>query len=774
MHLLLELIFLLRCLFLSAQVDYCVLSSNSLTDFDSILQLRVNQTCSEISVARNPNFDRLIFSGQLWDYQTHCRHSISNAIIEIIHLTHDQQLICYEKLYSDHQGIFQVNTSRIFAIRERIFLRISAANYNIVVKEIDSQLILKYSRTINTRLDFVLTIADESMELETVQNKMSKFIDQLMAQMTLKEKIGQLNLPSVGFDVTGPVISQNVDDKIRNGLVGGVFNTYTPKAVRALQELAINSTRLKIPLLFGYDVIHGHRTIFPICLGLSSTWDLELIEKSARIAAQEVTADGLNWVFSPMVDIARDPRWGRISEGSGEDPWLGSQIAAAMVRGYQGKDLSQSNTVLACVKHFAAYGAAESGRDYNTADVSRITMYQTYLPPYRAAIDAGVGSVMTSFNEVDSIPSSGNSWLLDDLLRKQWKFKGLVVTDYTAINEMTAHGLGDLQEVSARALNAGVDMDMVGEGYITTLEKSLQQGKVNEEKIDQACRRILEAKYLLGLFDDPFRYCDEARAQNEIYTVEHRIAARDIALRSFVLLKTDRKTLPLSRSNINLALIGPLADDQRSLIGEWSAAGDWRPVASVRTGISTLMGDRIHVSYAQGCNIIDDISILKQLNANGAQIVPDSRSTQEMIDEAVDVAKKSNVVVAVLGEHKSMSGEAASRADIGLPANQQSLLKALFDTGKPVVIVLMNGRPLTLTWEDQHAAAILETWFAGSEAGNAIAEMLFGYYNPSGKLTATFPRHVGQIPLYYNHKNTGRPFNASIFLDKYKVGYVYY
>jgi beta-glucosidase len=474
-----------------------------------------------------------------------------------------------------------------------------------------------------------------------------------------------------------------------------------------------------------------------------------------------------------MVDITRDPRWGRISECSGEDPWLGSQIAAAMVRGYQGNDLSQSNTVMACVKHFALYGAAESGRDYNTVDMSRIAMYQYFLPPYQAAINAGVESVMTSFNEVDGIPASGNRWLLHDLLRDQWKFNGLIVSDYGAIKQMSIHGLGDLQEVSARALNAGIEMDMVDEGFLKTLKKSLDEKKVTEQTINQACRRILEAKYKLGLFDDPFRYCNENRSQTEIFTYENRLIAKDIACRSFVLLKTDRHTLPLSRSNLTIALVGPLADDHRNIIGSWSAAGDWKATVSVREGITNLIGDHIECLYAKGANILEDASILEQLNAFFGEITLDQRSSEVMIDEAVEIAKKSDVVVAVVGEPQGMSGEGASRVDIGLPECQKRLLKALFETGKPVIIVLMNGRPLTLTWEDEHAAAILETWFAGTETGNAIAEVLFGFYNPAGKLTATFPRHVGQIPLYYNHKMTGRPFNSNQFIDRFKVNYYF-
>ncbi len=589
--------------------------------------------------------------------------------------------------------------------------------------------------------------------------KMEGFISNLMARMTLQEKIGQLNLLSVGFDVTGPQLSKDADKKIRDGLVGGVFNTYTPVAVRKLQMEAVTGSRLGIPLLLGYDVIHGHKTIFPIPLGLSCTWNPDLIERSARIAASEASADGLNWTFSPMVDIARDPRWGRISEGAGEDPYLGSQIARAMVRGYQADDLTRSNVLMACVKHFALYGAAEAGRDYNTADMSRIKMYEYYLPPYRAAVEAGAGSVMSSFNEVDGVPATANHWLLTDLLRNQWGFQGFVVTDYTAINEMSEHGMGDLRMGAALAMKAGVDMDMVGETYLNHLPDLVAHGEISEDMINQACRRILEAKYKLGLFADPYRGCTPERASSEILTPENRKAAREIAEQSFVLLKNENQILPLKKSG-TIALIGPLADDQVDPLGNWHAAGDWKQVVSVRTGISNAAGSTVTVLHAKGANLVDDPSLRATLKAFGAEIPVDSRPPEDLLAEAVAVAAKADVVVAVLGESAGMSGEAASRSEIGLPQCQEDLLRALVATGKPVVLVLMNGRPLTLTWEAEHCSAILETWFGGTEAGNAVADVLFGDYNPSGKLTATFPRSVGQIPIYYNHKNTGRPYKG--------------
>ncbi|WP_035564479.1 beta-glucosidase BglX [Hymenobacter sp. IS2118] len=601
--------------------------------------------------------------------------------------------------------------------------------------------------------------------------KMKQYIDGLMAKMTTAEKIGQLNLLAVGFDVTGPVVSKDVDANIRKGNVGGVFNTYTPTAVRKLQEMAIKESRLHIPLLFGYDVIHGHRTIFPIPLGLAASWDLPAIEQSARIAAEEASADGLHWVFSPMVDIARDARWGRISEGAGEDPYLGSRVAEAMVRGYQGpgNDLTRPGTVLACLKHFALYGAAEAGREYNTTDMSRQRMYNEYLPPYQAAVDAGVGSVMSSFNDINGVPATANKWLMTDLLRKQWGFQGFVVTDYTAINELVEHGLGTDEQVAALALNAGIDQDMVGEEFLKYTAKNITSGAVKMAQLDAACRRILEAKYKLGLFTDPYRQVTAERAASTLMKPEYLAAARDIARRSMVLLKNERSALPLKKTG-SIALIGPLANRQRDVIGSWSGAGDWKQAVSVEQGLRAA-APGLKITYAQGANIADDQQMLDRLQAHGGDLEIDKRSPEEMIREAVQVAQAADVVVAVVGESQGMSGEAAARADIGLPGQQLALLKALKATGKPLVLVLMNGRPLALPWENQNADAILETWFAGTQAGHAIADVLFGDYNPSGKITATFPVAVGQTPIYYNHKNTGRPY-AGVKLDKYKSRYL--
>ncbi|QNH62530.1 beta-glucosidase BglX [Hymenobacter sediminicola] len=600
--------------------------------------------------------------------------------------------------------------------------------------------------------------------------KMIKFIDDLMQKMTLEEKIGQLNMITVGFDVTGPVVSKDVDAHIRKGNVGSVLNTYTPVAARKLQEMAVKDSRLHIPLFFGYDVIHGHRTIFPIALGLASSWDLTAIERSARIAAEEASADGINWVYSPMVDLARDPRWGRISEGSGEDPYLGSQIARAMVRGYQGDDLSRNNTVMACVKHFALYGAAEAGRDYNTTDMSLVRMYNEYLPPYKAAVEAGAGSMMSSFNDINGVPATGNKWLMTELLRNQWGFNGFVATDYTAINEMTAHGMGNDAQVSALALNAGIDQDMVGEIFLKNLAQNLKDGTVKQEQIDVACRRILEAKWKLGLFKDPYLYTNEKRAKATMMKKEFIAEARDIARKSMVLLKNSNNTLPLKKTG-TIALIGPLATRQHDMLGSWSAAGDWKQAVSLEQGLKNAVGNSVRLVTAQGANFTDDQQLVDRLNAYNGEIKPDARTSEALIQEAVQLAQGADVIVAAVGESQGMSGEAASRADIGLPGQQLELLKALKKTGKPLVVVLMSGRPLTLPWEDKNADAILETWFAGSQAGNAIADVLFGAYNPSGKLTATFPQSVGQIPLYYNHKMTGRPYVGKQ-LDKYKSRYL--
>lgn len=588
--------------------------------------------------------------------------------------------------------------------------------------------------------------------------KMDAFVKQLMAKMTLDEKIGQLNLVTSGRALTGSIVNKGVEESIKKGDIGGIFGVYGTDYISKAQDLAVKNSRLHIPLIFGLDVIHGHRTIFPIPLGMSATWDMPLIERSARIAATEATGEGINWVFSPMVDIARDPRWGRISEGSGEDPYLGSMIAKAMVRGYQSTSMKNSDAVMACVKHFALYGGAEAGREYNTVDMSLIKMYQDYLPPYKAAVDAGAGSFMSSFNTINGVPATANQWLLTDLLRKQWGFKGFVVSDYTAVSELSAHGLGNLEEVSALALKAGLDMDMVSEGFLKTLKKSLKAGKVTQQEIDQACRRVLEAKYKLGLFDNPYKSINPGVEAKAELTEANRLAAREAAEHSFVLLKNKGQILPLKKSG-TIALIGPLADNHSEMLGTWVIAGDPKKSVSVIDGIKKVAGPDVNVLYARGSNFTDDSLLNARAWFFGMKQERDNRPAQQMIDEAVETANKADVIVAAVGESANMTGESSSRSDINIPETQRELLKALFKTGKPIVLVLFNGRPLSITWEDQHANAILDVWAPGTEAGNAIADVLFGNYNPSGKITATFPKNVGQVPIYYSHKNTGRPFD---------------
>ncbi|OBS13320.1 beta-glucosidase [Elizabethkingia miricola] len=597
----------------------------------------------------------------------------------------------------------------------------------------------------------------QSFQTEAYTSKKKAFVDQLIAKMTLDEKIGQLNLPSSGDFTTGQAQSSDIGKKIEQGLVGGLFNIKGVGKIRDVQKVAVEKSRLKIPMIFGMDVIHGYETTFPIPLGLSASWDMDLIQRSAQIAAQEASADGINWTFSPMVDVSREPRWGRVSEGSGEDPYLGSQIAKAMVYGYQGKDLSLKNTILACVKHFALYGAPEGGRDYNTVDMSHIRMFNEYFPPYKAAVDAGVGSVMASFNEVDGIPATGNKWLMDDVLRKQWGFNGFIVTDYTGINEMIQHGMGDLQQVSALAMNAGIDMDMVGEGFLTTLKKSISEGKVTEQQITTAARRILEAKYDLGLFDDPYRYTDEKRSKAEVFNKANREEARNIAAQSMVLLKNDKQILPLKASG-TVAVIGPLANNNENMTGTWSVASRTKDAVSIMTGLKeTVKG--VNFIYAKGSNVFYDAKMEEKATMFGKVSNRDSRSKEALLKEAVETAKKADVVVLAIGETAELSGESSSRANIEIPQAQKDLLAELKKTGKPIVMVLFTGRPLVLNDENKQADAIVNAWFAGSEAGYAIADVLYGKVNPSGKLPMTFPRSVGQVPIYYNAKNTGRPLS---------------
>lgn len=595
-------------------------------------------------------------------------------------------------------------------------------------------------------------------------------VEELLSKMTLEEKIGQLNLLTPGGGVaTGSVVSEDVETKIRAGNVGGVFGVSSPQRVRQAQDLAVKNSRLKIPLLIGSDVIHGYKTTFPIPLGLSASWDMELIKETARIAAKEATADGINWNFSPMVDISRDPRWGRVAEGAGEDPYLGSQIAKAMVEGYQGDDLSKPETMISTVKHMALYGASEGGRDYNRVDMSRAKMFNEYLPPYKAAVDAGVWSVMTSFNDVDGVPATGSKWLLTDVLRERWGFDGFVVSDYTSVNEMIDHGLGDLQAVSALAINAGLDMDMVGEGFLTTLKKSVEEGKVSEETITTATRRILEAKHKLGLFDDPYRYSDESRPAADILTTENRAKAREAATKSFVLLKKHHNTLPISK-NAKIALIGPLANNKNNMLGTWAPTGDIELSIPILEGFKNV-APNASITYAKGANISDDTTFAKKVNVFGPRIEISEESPGQLLKEAMEVVAKADVVVAVVGEASEMSGEAASRTDISIPESQKKLIRELAASGKPVVLVLMSGRPLTIPEEMDLPVSILQVWHPGVEAGNAIADVIFGDYNPSGKLTATWPVNVGQIPIYYGMRTTGRPAPSEEF-EKFKSNYL--
>ncbi|MBS1559758.1 MAG: beta-glucosidase BglX [Bacteroidetes bacterium] len=603
------------------------------------------------------------------------------------------------------------------------------------------------------------------------QTRMDKKVDSLMRLMTMEEKIGQLNLPSAGYFKTGEAASSDIGKKIEQGKVGGLFNIKGVANVREMQRIAVEKSRLKIPLLFGMDVIHGYETIFPIPLGLSCSWDMDLIRQTARMAATEASADGINWAYSPMVDIARDARWGRIAEGSGEDPYLGARIAEAMVRGYQGNDLSANNTVMACVKHYALYGAAEAGRDYNTTDMSHVRMYNEYFPPFQAAVDAGVGSVMTSFNEIDGVPATANKWLLTGVLRQQWGFGGLLVSDYTSVSEMVPHGIGDLPTVSARALDAGLDMDMVSEGFLTTLSNSLKEGKITEQQINEACKRVLQAKYKLGLLDDPYRYCQEERAKTEIFTDANRAFSRKVAAQSFVLLKNQNHLLPLKKQG-TIALIGPLADAVENMTGTWSVAAHFSKSITVRKGLESATAGKAKIIYAKGSNLYEDAHLEEIATPFGKTLHRDKRSAAELRDEALRMARQADVVVAALGESAEMTGESSSRSDIGIPDTQKELLRALLQTGKPVVLLLFNGRPMTLKWEDENVPAILDVWFGGSETGDAIADVLLGEVNPSGKLTTTFPQNIGQVPMYYAQKNTGRPLGETKWFQKFKSNYL--
>lgn len=579
-------------------------------------------------------------------------------------------------------------------------------------------------------------------------------VDSLMSLMTLQEKIGQTVMYSGGWSVTGPVVSSNNQKFIREGSVGAMLNVYSVKGTRDLQKMAVEETRLGIPLLFGYDVIHGFKTIFPINLGLAASWDLEDIEKGSRIAAEEASAEGIHWTFAPMVDIARDPRWGRISEGAGEDVYLGSEIAKAYVKGFQGDDLSKHNTILACAKHFVGYGAAQAGRDYHTVNMGMDELRNVYLPPFEAAVDAGVETFMTAFNEVNGVPATGNKLIFRDILRDEWGFNGFVVTDYTAINELVMHGFAeDRKHATELAIKAGIDQDMMSSANREFLEELVNEGTVDVALINDACRRILLAKYKLGLFDDPYRYCDEQREKEVVYKPEFLEAARKSAAMCSVLLKNGDKALPLDK-NQTIALIGPLVKDKENIIGNWGAAGDRKGKAiSVHQGIQEYLADS-KIIFAKGCEIEGN-------DASG-------------FSQAISAARRADKVVMVLGEDYDMSGEAASRTNIQLPGRQTDLIKAIRKAvpNKKIILVLMNGRPLDLSEEDTLADAILETWFPGTSGGYGVADVLFGAYNPSAKLPVTFPRTLGQIPIYYNMKNTGRPIPDHDPHEDYKSHYL--
>lgn len=582
---------------------------------------------------------------------------------------------------------------------------------------------------------------------------MDGFISGLMRKMTLREKIGQLNLLPAGEIVTGAEINTEVSGSIAAGDVGGVFNVKGTDKIKALQEIAVRKSRLGIPLIVGMDVIHGYETIFPIPLALSCSWDTAAVERSARIAAREASADGICWTFSPMVDIALDARWGRISEGNGEDPYLGSRMAAAMVRGYQG-DYSRADNIMACLKHYAMYGAAEAGRDYSMADMSRVRMYNQYLPPYKAAVEAGVGSVMSSFNVVDCIPATANKWLMTDVLRGDWGFDGMLVTDYESIQEIIKHGTAeDLADASAQALNAGTDMDMCSRGYIGTLEQSVLDGRVSAEAVDRACRRVLEAKYRLGLFDNPYKYCDPKRRKKDIFTAENRAAARDIAAETFVLLKNDNGTLPLKKEG-RIALIGPLADTRSNMAGTWCVAYTPERYSTLRESMAQALDGKAKLLYAQGCNITAD----ERQQKDGEFGKTIKRGDDALMKaEALAVARQADVIVCAMGETAEMTGESSSRAKLAMPDVQAALLAELVKTGKPVVLLNFSGRPTVLTWEQDNVQAIMNVWFGGSEAAHAICDVLFGDKTPCGRLTVSMPRATGQEPLYYNHLSSGRP-----------------
>ncbi len=584
-------------------------------------------------------------------------------------------------------------------------------------------------------------------------------VDSVLKLMTLEEKIGQMTQFSANWSITGPVMSDDFQPYLEKGLIGSIFNATSVEGIRRMQQIAVEETRLGIPILFGQDVIHGYKTIFPIPLAEACSWDLEMMQRTAEIAAIEAASDGINWTFAPMVDIGRDARWGRVMEGAGEDPYLGSKVAEARVLGFQGgrdvNSLRELTTLLATGKHLAAYGAAESGRDYNTAELSEHTLRNVYLPPYRAAHEAGVGTFMASFNEINGVPATADRWLMTEVLRNEWGFKGFVVSDYTGVNELVPHGVAkDEKHAAELAVNAGIDMDMTGATFIKHLTESVKEGKVSEKSIDTAVRRILEMKFLLGLFDDPYRYLDEERAKQNTMTPEFMKTARKAVSSSVVLLKNDNQVLPVTKeSGKTVALIGPLMNDSINLNGEWAGLGDRNKSVPILKGLTEKYeGSTVRLIYAEGASITE--------------------TTPAKIAEAVAAARRADIVVAAMGEDFNWSGEAAVRTDIRLPEPQRELLRALKETGKPVVLVTLSGRPLDLSWEDETMDAILQAWFPGTQGGYGIADVIAGDYNPSGRLVMSFPRNVGQIPIYYNQKNTGRPADLNNESVDYKSNYL--
>lgn len=602
----------------------------------------------------------------------------------------------------------------------------------------------------------VLTIAVVAVGLgsEARDKKMDAFIGKLMSKMTLSEKIGQLNLQPGGDVSTGGAMDTELSGLIARGELGAVLNTVGRDKIRAMQQIAVEKTRLGIPLLVGLDVIHGYQTIFPIPLAQSCSWNPAAIEQGARIAAEEATSDGIDWTYSPMVDIALDARWGRIAEGNGEDPYLGGLIAQALVRGYQG-DFSSVHNLMACLKHYALYGAVEAGRDYNTVDMSHLRMFNQYFPPYKAAVEAGVGSVMTSFNLVDGEHATANRWLLDDVLRRSWGFGGFIVTDYSSIAEMTSHGFGDLKHNTELAMKAGTDMDMCARGYVQHLEALVKEGKISKKMVDDACRRVLEAKYVVGLFDDPYRHCNmsDAEQAQHLFTAAHRQVARDFTAETFVLLKNEGQLLPL-RKDATIALIGPNGDTTDGLLGTWCVS---RPKSdaypTLRQAMEQAVEGRGKVLFAQGCNIAP---YGRMRQAGASWYIPEVDS-EKAHREAMEAAAKADVIVCAMGEGADYSGESHSRVTLDLPETQMTLLRDLATLGKPIVLLNFAGRPTVMSWEKAHIPAIMNVWFGGTEMGPALCDVLFGDKSPSGHLTVSLPQHVGQEPLYYNHLNTGRP-----------------